>query len=208
MSAAPTITTISITLVLTTAGIDTGPFDLYSDVDSYATAFQIGVNKATLQSGYGTTAPIGTTTVRIKSTSALCPNYIDVVLLNQYTLTYSLLNDASNPSPYAILDIKINDVSPSGFPIGGSNPAEETTGLLTFNSNDKVYVYTQSYADPDTYIGSELSLDIANDSGYISVIYTDGSSASYEPKYFEYVKLPGEEWNNNVWLEAQAAAFL
>jgi hypothetical protein len=78
---------MNILLTLTTAGTDTGPFSLFSNVDGYVTAFETGVSKAALVAGYLTIlAPVGTTTVRIKSTG-LCTNYIDVVLTEPTTTT-------------------------------------------------------------------------------------------------------------------------
>jgi len=78
---------MNILLTLTTAGTDTGPFNLFSDVNSYTVAFETGVLKSALLAGYITSlAPIGTTIVRIKSTGA-CTNFIDVVLTNVTTTT-------------------------------------------------------------------------------------------------------------------------
>ena len=36
---------MTVLLTLTTAGSDTGPFNLYSDVDGYISAFETGVSK-------------------------------------------------------------------------------------------------------------------------------------------------------------------
>ena len=78
---------MNILLTLTTAGTDTGPFSLFSNVDGYVTAFETGVLKSSLVSGYLTTvAPSGTTTVRIQSTG-ICTNYIDIVLTEPTTTT-------------------------------------------------------------------------------------------------------------------------
>jgi hypothetical protein len=71
---------MEISLTLTTAGIDTGPFDLYSDVDGYTTLFESGVSRADLIAGYITSSvPGGTTIVRVQSNS-LCTNFIDITL--------------------------------------------------------------------------------------------------------------------------------
>ncbi len=78
---------MNILLTLTTAGTDTGPFNLFSNVDGYVTAFETGVAKSALVAGYLTTvATVGTTTVRIQSTG-VCTNYIDVVLTEPTTTT-------------------------------------------------------------------------------------------------------------------------
>ena len=66
-------------ITLTSAGVDAGPFNLYSNVDGFVSAFDTGVSKATLLAGYSVIAPAGTTTVRIISTG-VCTNYIDVVV--------------------------------------------------------------------------------------------------------------------------------
>ncbi len=98
---------MDIVITLTTAGTDTGPFDLYSDVDGYVSAFVTGVSKSALVSGYSTSlAPVGTTIVRVQSTG-LCDNYIDITLVPPTTTTttstcptyYEL--QGCNPGDYA-----------------------------------------------------------------------------------------------------------
>lgn len=72
---------MTILLTLTTAGADSGPFDLYSDIDGYTVPFETGVAKILLEAGYPTSlAPEFTTIVRIQSTSAYCINHLDIVL--------------------------------------------------------------------------------------------------------------------------------
>lgn len=74
-------------ITLTTAGTDSGPFNLYTNLDSYATAFATGVAKSALVAGYTSTAvPNGATIIRVKSTGA-CTNYIDITLSNVTTTT-------------------------------------------------------------------------------------------------------------------------
>ncbi len=70
---------MNIYVTITSAGADVGPFNLYSDVDGFISAFDTNVDKSTLLAGYSTTAPNGTTTVRIISVG-VCTNYIDVVV--------------------------------------------------------------------------------------------------------------------------------
>jgi hypothetical protein len=78
---------MTITITLTTAGTDTGPFNLYSDVDGYVSAFETGVAKIDLVAGYTTAlAPDGTKVVRILSTG-LCTNYTDLAVSTTTTTT-------------------------------------------------------------------------------------------------------------------------
>ena len=73
-------------ITLTSAGADSGPFNLYSNVDGYVSAFATSVPKATLLAGYAVTAPAGTTTVRILSTG-VCTNFINVTVSITTTTT-------------------------------------------------------------------------------------------------------------------------
>lgn len=69
---------MTVYVTLTTAGADTGPFNLYSDIDGYVSAFETGVSKAALLAGYtSTVAPDGTAIVRVMS-DGVCKNYIDL----------------------------------------------------------------------------------------------------------------------------------
>ena len=64
---------MTILITLTLAGIDTGPFDLYSDADNYQNAFETNVSRQALLNGYTSyNAPAGTTTVRLDSTNQTC----------------------------------------------------------------------------------------------------------------------------------------
>lgn len=75
-------------ITLTTAGSDAGPFDLYTDVDSYAVPFVVGVPKATLLAGYVTSiVPDAATIIRVRSNSSLCTNFIDLSIAGITTTT-------------------------------------------------------------------------------------------------------------------------
>jgi hypothetical protein len=72
---------------LTTAGNNTGPFDLFSDVDGFTAAFETGVTKVNLLAGYtSTVVPDFTTIIRVTSDS-LCENSFDIVLEQTTTTT-------------------------------------------------------------------------------------------------------------------------
>jgi hypothetical protein len=75
-------------ITLTSAGADAGPFNLYSNVGGFASAFATGVSKAALLAGYSVIAPAGTTTVRIIS-NGVCTNFIDVIVSTTTTTTTS-----------------------------------------------------------------------------------------------------------------------
>lgn len=80
----------TVIITLTVAGLDTGPFNLYSDVDGYVTPFETGVTKPSLLAGYvSTVVPDAATIIRVKSVSELCTNYIDLTIPTTTTTTTS-----------------------------------------------------------------------------------------------------------------------
>ena len=80
---------MTVLITLTTAGTDSGPFDLYSNLDGYTSAFESGVSKASLLAGYSSSAvPDYTSIIRVLSTGD-CTNYIDITLDAPSTTTTS-----------------------------------------------------------------------------------------------------------------------
>lgn len=80
---------MTVLITLTTAGADSGPFNLFSNLDGYVSAFATGISKASLLAGYSSSAvPNYTTVIRAVSTGD-CTNYIDLVLDAPVTTTTS-----------------------------------------------------------------------------------------------------------------------
>lgn len=71
---------MNVFITISNVGIDAGPFNLYSDVDGYISAFETNIPKVILEAGYSTTAPTGATIVRIQSVNEVCNNFVDVSL--------------------------------------------------------------------------------------------------------------------------------
>jgi len=87
---------MTVLITLTTAGTDTGPFNLYSDVDGFTSAFEVGVAKVDLLAGYvSALVPNGTTVIRVLSNGA-CQNYIDIQLILTTTTTTTIANPAES----------------------------------------------------------------------------------------------------------------
>ena len=85
-------------ITLTSAGIMTGPFNIYSNVDGYLSAFESNLTKTQLLNGYPSNyIPNGTTIIRISSTGA-CFNYIDIVVPTTTTTTSSSTTSTSSTS--------------------------------------------------------------------------------------------------------------
>jgi hypothetical protein len=67
------------TVTLTTAGISTSLFDIYSNSDNFTTPIISNVDVASLLSGVNVNIPDNSTEVRVQSLGG-CVNYIDITL--------------------------------------------------------------------------------------------------------------------------------
>ena len=86
---------MTVLITLTIAGADSGPFDLYSNIDGFTSAFETGVSKASLLAGYASAlVPDYTTTVRVKSSGA-CVNYVDILLESTTTTTTTIIGSTT-----------------------------------------------------------------------------------------------------------------
>lgn len=204
---APTSPSIININIAASAGIDTGPFNIYTSPNGTTfTLSETGVSRDVIYS-YVTTVPSGTTVVRLTSTSALCPVSIDMPLMQQYALDWSLLGGGPNhPSPYAKLIIKVNGVEIVNQ--GGNNPDNLYNGSFNFIITDDIYIYTNTVASTEYYTGAYLSLDVAYDNEYTPpVIFGEGgditADAGVYSKEYEY----SGNFTNNVWIKAQAEAY-
>jgi len=80
-----------VNVTLTTAGTDTGPFNIFSNADNYATALATNVPKSSIaappSSGYTVNnVPDTATTMRVTSTG-ICTNSVDIPI----TVTYVMI---------------------------------------------------------------------------------------------------------------------
>jgi hypothetical protein len=82
---------MNLLITLTSAGLNSGPFNLYSNVDGYQAAFESDVPKQDLLDGYvSILVPDGTTLVRVQSDNNLCTNYIDLSTAGTTTTTTTI----------------------------------------------------------------------------------------------------------------------
>lgn len=88
----------TVIVTLTSAGSDSGPFNLYSNIDGYTTAFAFSVSKSALLAGYtSVVVPDLTTSIRIMSVGT-CTNYIDVNVSGITTTTTTSTTSTSTTS--------------------------------------------------------------------------------------------------------------
>lgn len=116
---------MTVTITLTLAGSDTGPFDLYSDADGYTSAFQTNVPRGTLVAGLTTsTVPGNTTNILVRSVGTCDRDlYLPVDGAPSTTTTTSSTSSTTSstttpaPSEYTLAQIGQN-ADPGGCPLG------------------------------------------------------------------------------------------
>lgn len=135
-------------LELTLAGADTGPFDLFSDADSYTVPFDTAVAKSSLVSGYITTAPSGTTIVKIQSVApSLCSSFINVPLSTTTTTS------TTAPPPYSVFQIAFDTPVPSltGYSSGAAACAGSGTFVITVYTDPGNSTFADVFSNGDAF---------------------------------------------------------
>lgn len=77
---------MNVTITLTNPGADTGPFNIYTNVDNYVTAVATSVAKSALVAGYSATVPPSASTVKVESTGT-CTSSIYLNIIQPTTTT-------------------------------------------------------------------------------------------------------------------------
>lgn len=115
---------IQIFVKLNTAGSDTGPFMVYSNVDGYITAYGINITKANLTSGVTVTVPDFTTSVKIRS-NGKCTNSIivNIAPAGSTTTTTTVIPSTTTTSSTTTTTTS-----------GGGQPGSTTTSSTTTSS--------------------------------------------------------------------------
>jgi hypothetical protein len=123
---------IEITLTIPSGSL-VGPFDLYSDVDNYTTAFDTNIPASSLVSGYTVDAPSNSNIIRVKSINDTCDNYIDIINICSPTTTTTTTPTPSTTTTTTTVDV-YNYYYMEGCPgtiYSGLDRVVRTTSILT-----------------------------------------------------------------------------
>jgi hypothetical protein len=151
---------MDVLITLTTAGADTGPFNLYSNVDSYTTAFETGVAKSALVAGYlSTLVPASTNYIRVKSTGR-CTNYIDIFVTGSATTTTTTTSGPGTTTTTTTQVVTYYNVVLCGTStpsvIRHNGPNNVTLGVVVQSSNGSCYTVSSVGTGPET-VGTLLT---------------------------------------------------
>lgn len=166
-------------ITLTTAGTDSGPFSLYSNIDGFTTPFETGVSKSALLAGYTSTlVPDFTATVRVKSTGT-CVNYTDLAVSGGTTTTSSTTTTTTTVAP-SIVFSSARDCSFTTS--GGQGSSCMGSGTFTITGGSfkiRAYVSIDSGPTPLTYNEVDAIVDGQN--------LTTSTTSPYVAGYSTYI---------------------
>jgi hypothetical protein len=135
-------------ITLTTAGADTGPFNLLSDVDSYVNPFETNVAKSSLVAGYTTNlVPDAATIVRVQSSSSLCTNFIDLTYpVTTTTTSTTTTTTTANPSGSLFFDAStgVGGYSVTAIDVNGVTPTLTSGTNVPFSTDGHGYDTNQT----------------------------------------------------------------
>lgn len=138
---------MTVYIIFNVAGSDTGPFNLYSDVDGYSSPFESSVTKADLLAGYiSTSVPLGTTVIRAVSFGT-CTNYLDMPIQSTTTSTSSS-SSTTTTSTTTICHVLLVDVTNEDLDDATGNSAfPDNTLFVAYNDCDgglRIDTYTEA----------------------------------------------------------------
>lgn len=138
---------MTVLITLTIAGTDSGPFDLYSNLDGYLSAFESGVSKAPLLAGYPSAlVPDFTTTIRVRSNNPFCTNYVEIPVQEPTTTTTSSSSTSTTTSTSSSSSTTTTTTTitlPLGSSIGFPGPDTCTSLIITSSFTDGGGTLTQ-----------------------------------------------------------------
>ena len=155
---------MTVLVTLTLAGIDTGPFDLYSDADGFLVPLAIGISKVALQAGYSLTGvPDGATIIRAQS-QGICTNFIDMFISGTITTTTSTSSTTSTTTTSNPEDCLTGDRNALATCSGGES------ALFTVTAGNTAFITPGGYyySGTGTRYYSAYIMDAAN----TTVLYT------------------------------------
>lgn len=88
---------MNVTITLVNPGVDTGPFNIYTNADNYVVAIATNVAKSALVAGYNATVSALATTVKVESTGT-CTSSIYLPIIQPTTTTTTSTSSSTTTS--------------------------------------------------------------------------------------------------------------
>lgn len=180
---------MNVLITLTNPGVDTGPFNIYTNVDNYTTAVGTNIAKATLVSGYNATVSPTATTVKVESTGT-CTTAIFLTIIQPTTTTTTSTSTSTTTTSSSTTTSTTTTATPTTTTTTTAGPTTTTT--TTPAPNYKFYLQVRDQTDA-VYGNGTFYL---NATGGYNTFITDYSLvlagvSSFNPSGSSVVATPG-----------------
>lgn len=138
-----------VTITLTNPGADTGPFNIYTNVDNYVLAVATNVAKSALVAGYNVDIPSTTSTVKVESTGT-CTSSIFLSVVQPTTTTTTTVAPTTTTTTTAVpapTTTTTTTAAPTTTTTTTSPPGPTTTTTTTPAPNYKFYLQVRNQTD-------------------------------------------------------------
>lgn len=159
---------MNVLVTLTSAGTDTGPFDLFSNADNYIIPIDGGISRAALLAGYTcTTVPGSATIIRVKSLG-ICTNYIDIpisLVTTTTTTSSSTTTTTTTAAPATTTTTTTVSSTTTTTTNGGETTTTTTTNpdtTTTTTTSSETTTTTTSVTPTTTTTTTQASYEIYN----------------------------------------------
>ncbi len=136
---------MNVLITLTNPGVDTGPFNIYTNVDNYVTAVATNISRVTLISGYNATVPSTADTVKVESTGT-CTSSIYLTVI-QPTTTTTTSTSSTTTTTSSSTTTSTTTANPGTTTTTTTVPGTTTTTSTTPAPNYKFYLQVRNQTD-------------------------------------------------------------
>jgi hypothetical protein len=170
---------MTVLLTLTIAGIDTGPFDLYSNVDGYSVPFETNISKAALQGGYSSVlVPDFAIVVRVVS-KGVCNTYVDIVLASLTTTTSTAVPTTTTTTTSGVtVEFSAAYTQALEAPLGDSDAGFLSGNITITGGSATFFAFAEIFVDAGVGSNFLTDIDIAGNlaTAFIDTIGMDTSA--------------------------------
>ena len=146
-----------VTITLINPGVDTGPFNVYTNVDNYILAVATNVAKSVLVAGYSVDVPSTTSTVKVESTGTCTTSIFLPVVQPTTTTTSTSSTTTTSTSTSTSTTTTTTTAVPTTTTTTTSGPTTTTTTTAAINYKFYLQVRNQTdtgYGDGTFYLNA------------------------------------------------------
>jgi hypothetical protein len=140
---------MNITITLTNPGTDTGPFNIYTNIDNYTVPIATSISRATLVgAGYAATVDGNTTTIKVQSTGTCTSSiFLPITQPTTTTTTSTAAPTTTSTTTVGPTTTTSTTATPTTTTTTTSPPGSTTTTTTTPAPNYKFYFEVRNQTD-------------------------------------------------------------